>query len=64
MIINFRKKKEFIFTGNFGKEKFRLYLDLIKKKHGSRGYFLLREKQEPILEFGHKFTNLYSFLYK
>ena len=51
------KKKKFIFTGNFGKEKFKVYLDLIKKKHGSRGYFLLREKQEPILEFGHKFLN-------
>tara|TARA_B110000503_G_C7041720_1_gene368499 strand:- start:39 stop:896 length:858 start_codon:yes stop_codon:yes gene_type:complete len=53
----FFKKKEFIFSGNFGGEKFKLYLDLIKKKHGSRGYFLLREKQEPILEFGHKFLN-------
>lgn len=53
----FFKKKIFVFNGNFGEEKFKVYLDLIKKKHGSRGYFLFREKQEPILEFGHKFLN-------
>ena len=53
----FFKKKEFIFWGRFGEEKFKVYLDLIKKKHGSRGYFLFREKQEPILEFGDKFLN-------
>ena len=53
-ILLFFRKKNYIFSGRFGKEKFKLYLDITKKKHGSRGYYLLREKQEPILQFGHK----------
>ena len=55
IIIIFKIKKNF--KGAFGKENFLFYLSPYKEKIGGRGYFLYREKQEPILEFGAKLLN-------
>ncbi|MDC1128585.1 FkbM family methyltransferase [Candidatus Pelagibacter sp.] len=49
------KRKNFWFHGKFGQKKFKVFLDTRKGSHGTRGYYLLRNKQEPILEFGYKF---------
>ena len=51
------KKKNFWFNGKFGQKKFKVFLDTHKGSHGTRGYYLLRNKQEPILEFCYKFIN-------
>lgn len=51
------KRKSFWFHGKFGQKKFKVFLDTHKGSHGTRGYYLLRNKQEPILEFGYKFIN-------
>lgn len=55
IIIIFKINKNF--KGTFGKKNFLFYLSPYKKKIGGRGYFLYREKQEPILEFGYKLLN-------
>jgi FkbM family methyltransferase len=54
LIILFFNKKKFFFFGKFGNKKFKIFLDTLKSAHGTRGYYLLRNKQEPLLEFGHK----------
>ena len=54
IILLFYKNKKFWFFGRFGKNKFKVFLDTNKGRHGSRGYYLLRNQQEPILKFGHK----------
>jgi FkbM family methyltransferase len=54
LILIFFKNKKFWFLGKFGKNKFKVLLDTNKGRHGSRGYYLLGNEQEPILKFGHK----------
>ena len=55
LILFFLKNKKFWFYGRFGKNRFKVILDTCKGRHGSRGYYLLRDEQEPILKFGHRF---------
>lgn len=55
LIIYFRKK--YFFNGYFGKNKFKVELETLKQGYGTRGYYLLRNRQEPILEFGYKLIN-------
>jgi FkbM family methyltransferase len=55
LIIYFRKK--YFFYGYFGKNKFKVILETLKQGFGTRGYYLLRNRQEPILEFGYKLIN-------
>ena len=54
LILIFFKNKKFWFLGRFGGNKFKVLLDTNRGRHGSRGYYLLRNEQEPILKFGHK----------
>jgi len=55
IIIIFKIKK--FFKGKFGGKNFLFYLSPYKEKIGGRGYFLYREEQEPILQFGDKLLN-------
>jgi FkbM family methyltransferase len=55
IIIIFKIKK--FFKGKFGGKNFLFYLNPYKEKIGGRGYFLYREEQEPILQFGDKLLN-------
>lgn len=56
-ILIFLKKKNYYFCSHFGRENFKFYLDTLRGGYGSRGYFLLRNKQELFLKFGDKFLN-------